>query len=66
MQRTNPAKSFSGNPSGEKKGAAPYSMNSRRERSRELAQKRRTTYKSIMDDLTEVRGVSEKRERREE
>ena len=33
----------------------PYSTAARRERSRELAQKRRTTYKSIMDDLTQVK-----------
>ena len=42
----------------EGKGDKPYSVAaaSRRERSRELAQKRRTTYKSIMDDLTQVCG----------
>jgi len=31
----------------------PYSLVVRRERSRELAQKRRTTYKSIMSDLAQ-------------
>jgi len=31
----------------------PYSLVVRRERSRELAQKRRTTYKSIMNDLAQ-------------
>ena len=35
-------------------GVVPYSLATRRERSRELAQKRRTTYKTIMDDLTRV------------
>ncbi len=38
-------------------GGLPYSVSVRRERSRELAQKRRTTYKSIMDDLNQV-GVA--------
>ena len=33
--------------------AVPYSLAVRRERSRELAQKRRTTYKSIMSDLAQ-------------
>ena len=32
---------------------APYSVLNRKERSRELAQKRRTTYKSLMRDLAE-------------
>ena len=34
--------------------ALPYSVVVRREKLRELAQKRRTTYKTIMDDLTQV------------
>ena len=41
--------------SDESQDALPYSVMVRRERSRELAQKRRTTYKTIMDDLTQVR-----------
>ena len=35
------------------KPAVPHSLAVRRERSRELAQKRRTTYKSIMSDLAQ-------------
>ena len=31
-----------------------FSVVARRQRSKELAQKRRTTYKSIMDELTQV------------
>jgi hypothetical protein len=37
-----------------KSGPTPYSVAQRRERSRGLAQRRRTAYKSIMDDLTQV------------
>lgn len=33
--------------------STPYSVLNRKERSRELAQKRRTTYKSLMRDLAE-------------
>ena len=33
--------------------SVPYSLMARRERSRELAQKRRTTYKTIMSDLAQ-------------
>lgn len=36
------------------KSSVPYSTITRRERSRKLAQKRRDTYKKIMDDMTEV------------
>ena len=43
--------------SDESQDALPYSVMVRRERSRELAQKRRTTYKTIMDDLTQVRVI---------
>ena len=39
----------------EEPSSAPYST--RREKSRKLAQKRRDTYKQIMDDLTNVCGV---------
>ena len=34
--------------------SVPYSTIARRERSRKLAQRRRDTYKTIMDDLTGV------------
>ena len=32
----------------------PYTVSTRKERSRELAQKRRTTYKSLMNDMADV------------
>ena len=32
----------------------PYAVPTRKERSRELAQKRRTTYKSLMNDMADV------------
>lgn len=40
-------------PHGRFENTAPYSVLNRKERSRELAQKRRTTYKSLMRDLAE-------------
>ena len=35
-------------------GSLPYAVPTRKERSRELAQKRRTTYKSLMNDMSDV------------
>lgn len=43
---------------GSKGKGVPYTTTAtRRERSRDLAQQRRTNYKAIMDDLTQVRGT---------
>ncbi len=36
-------------------GKAPYSAAARKEKSKFMAQQRRNTYKSIMDDLTQVK-----------
>ena len=41
-------------PKGKGGSGTPYSVTARRERSCELAQKRRTNFKAIMDDLTQV------------
>ncbi len=35
-------------------GGQPYALPTRKERSRDLAQKRRTTYKSLMNDMSDV------------
>lgn len=40
-------------PSNRFESTEPYSVLNRKERSRELAQKRRTTYKSLMKDLAD-------------